>query len=308
MSNYIFSCNDISIKVNSFCSEIIDDLIDMFGDYYNDPITDIKYEINFLIGIPEDPKYMDKEKNDTSYNYIKKNGNSLNVYLPYYSSEKKSFVKRIFTTTWIKVFQKEGYCILHGACAYKDDKGVIITGNAGSGKTTLLIKLLQNGYGFVANDRIAIKKCKDETKICGIPFSMGISDNDISNISDKIDSYHISEISKTFIENKDIPIYFQTSMKSNVSFNTIILCDYDLHSTNLKMEYIPPEQIDRIMDSYVMGDNSFPSQKNYMNELVGHYRNKFDFSDTFVTKMIQGIDCENETIESVKKILLKRRD
>lgn len=222
MESIIFTCNDVSITVNSDHSEIINYLNNMFGNYYNDISKDIDYEINFFIGMPTSTTYIDHEKGDPTENYIDGSTEELNIYIPYFDKTKESFVKRIFTTTTVKVFEKKGYTILHGACAIKDNKGVIITGEAGSGKTTLLTKLLKNGYGYIANDRLAIKRDNDNIVVCGIPYSMGINEKDIAKSFNEFDSYSINEINKKFLENKEVPKYFCTYMKSHIELGTIV--------------------------------------------------------------------------------------
>ena len=121
MYNKEFGCNDIKILVNSNNKKVIDDLIDKYDDYYCDNTGNIDYIINYIVGEPPKgaKKYLDCERGDDSYNYITGNENELTVYLPEYNSFKEAFAKRIFTTTFVKMFQEKGYVILHGACVAK---------------------------------------------------------------------------------------------------------------------------------------------------------------------------------------------
>lgn len=45
---------------------------------------------------------------------------------------------------------------LHGSCAARDGKGVLLTGPPGSGKSDLLLRLLSRGFSLVADDRVDI--------------------------------------------------------------------------------------------------------------------------------------------------------
>ena len=45
---------------------------------------------------------------------------------------------------------------VHGSCAARDGKGVLLTGPAGAGKSDLLLRLLSRGFSLVADDRVEI--------------------------------------------------------------------------------------------------------------------------------------------------------
>ncbi len=49
-----------------------------------------------------------------------------------------------------------GLLLLHGACAARDGRAVIVAGNAGCGKSTLLRGLLDSGFTFLGDDRVAV--------------------------------------------------------------------------------------------------------------------------------------------------------
>lgn len=305
MESIIFTCNDVSITVNSDHSEIINYLNNMFGNYYNDISKDIDYEINFFIGMPTSTTYIDHEKGDPTENYIDGSTEELNIYIPYFDKTKESFVKRIFTTTTVKVFEKKGYTILHGACAIKDNKGVIITGEAGSGKTTLLTKLLKNGYGYIANDRLAIKRDNDNIVVCGIPYSMGINEKDIAKSFNEFDSYSINEINKKFLENKEVPKYFCTYMKSHIELGTIVFCKYDRNKTGISITDI--NLINDLIATNIMYDDAIPEQKGYLHNIIGRYNNKCDLSDVNSFELLQGKSTEKEVVEQVDENVVRRR-
>jgi HPr kinase/phosphorylase len=45
---------------------------------------------------------------------------------------------------------------IHGSCAAREGKGVLLTGPPGSGKSDLLLRLLSHGFSLVADDRIDV--------------------------------------------------------------------------------------------------------------------------------------------------------
>ena len=306
MRSITFSCNDVAVKINSDDENITKYLIEMFGNYYeiNSNVMPT-IVINYKIGVPSEFQYKDKEQNDNSYNYISGNENEININIPYYDETKQSFIKRVFTTSSVKAFQKENYMILHGACTFKDNDGIIITGVAGSGKTTLLQKLLNNGYGYVANDRLALKEEDNGIVVCGIPFSMGIRNVDIQKDFSDCSSYYIKEIDKKFLENKDVSKYFEIEMKSEIPLSTIIFCNYDTNIDGLRVE--PINDINKRIFPNIMFDDAIPDSKYYLHSIFGNYKNKCDLSKVKSIEMIQGLNSEKETIKEIEKSRVRKR-
>lgn len=306
-----FGCNDIKILVKSNDKRVIDDLIDKFGDYYCDDLITVDYVINYIVG--ELPKgkvnYFDCERGDNSYNFITGNNKELTVYLPDYNSYKEAFAKRIFTTTFVKMFQKKGYIIMHGACAIKNNKGIVVAGDPGAGKTTLLVKLLKNGYSYVANDRIAIKKQDDNIIVCGVPFSMGIILEDAKEIIDnpKEKFNYIEEIDKIFIDTKDISNTFKVKVTNKSILHSIIVCHYDLSSSDVRLEKLDDPL--KGLSSSLMLKNAIPRQKSYLHDIIGLTINNSEFlNDVDSWNLIQGQANTERIIEEINaKVLLKRR-
>ena len=74
----------------------------------------------------------------------------------------KDFIsRRLFRPVLDELLSGIGYVMLHAAGVAAGDGGCIITGPAGSGKTSLLFGLVENGFGFLADDRILIRKEPD---------------------------------------------------------------------------------------------------------------------------------------------------
>lgn len=269
MYERIFCCNDVKILVRTNEELILNSLILKFGEYYNDLSCDnhIDYVISYIVtsSIPN-TKIRDCESGENCYNYIQGDEKEIKVYLPYYDSTKDNFIKRIFTTVYVKQFQKKNYCILHGACASKNGKGIIIIGKPGCGKTTLLLKLLESGYDYIANDRLAVKVDDKKTIVCGIPFSMGIIYDDIKGKIDIQDCYYIESINKIFIENKDVPVKFGINMFSKATIDCIILPIYDADSENTFMVSVKDNT--KVILENIMLESAIPSQKSYLHDII----------------------------------------
>lgn len=187
MYSYIFGCNDVALKVESNSEKLVKDLVDLYGNYYDDegitPVTTIRYLEN---DVPDNYMFRDREDENESYNYLgfDKKTNTLSVSFDgNYDVQKLQFMQRIMCNVFIMEFQRNGYSIVHGACVAKDGKSFIISGNKGAGKTTTLLKLLEQGYDFISNDKVAVKMDNDGVITCGIPHSMGVIKEDIDEFN-----------------------------------------------------------------------------------------------------------------------------
>ena len=309
MKDAIFTCNDVSVRVSSEEERILTYLENMFGDYYklSENVQNVDSNLFFHTRKPDSYLYLDREKGDSTNNYITGDKDGLHIYLPEFNDKKLSYVKRIFTTSWVKTFQKKGYTILHGACAFKNNNGVVITGAPGSGKTTLLLKLLNRGYGYLANDRLALKMQDGKIIVCGIPFSMGIREEDIKKDVDGYDSYYLKEERKKFLENKEVPRYFSVDMKSSVPLSTIVFCAHDLNKTGVEVNAV--ENANERILSNVMIDDCIPEQKYYLHSIFGRYNNRLcDLSSVKTIELLQGLHSEKSTVDTVDKSLKSQKE
>lgn len=59
---------------------------------------------------------------------------------------------------------------MHGSCAARDGKGVLLTGPPGSGKSDLLLRLLSRGFSLVADDRVDISglRAQSPARLAGL--------------------------------------------------------------------------------------------------------------------------------------------
>lgn len=271
MKKIVFECNDIKIGVNSNNDELVYDLVKKFGDYFNLTNEKTDYNISFLVyenPIPLGNEF--KEINETEYNYVACKDNNLYVFMETYNKTKTDFIKRIFTNYYIKVLQKNGFIIIHGACVSKDDQAIIISGNKRCGKTTTLINLLDRGYDFIANDRLAVKKVNNEFIVHGIPFSMGIIlENalkypgfDIKNKKIAIDG----DKKKVYIEAADVSKMFDVYTKSSGIVKSIIMPEYNENLENIQVS--KNDNCVNYLGDNIMFDNALPEDKQFINNLI----------------------------------------
>ena len=271
MKKITLECNGIKIGVNSNSNDLVLDLVKKFGLYFNLTNEEADFNISYLVyenAIPLGSQF--KEINETEYNYVTSKDDNLYVFMKEYSGEKEDFVKRIFTNYYIKVLQKNGYSIIHGACVSKDDEAIIISGNKRCGKTTTLINLLDRGYDFIANDRLAVKKVDDEFIVHGIPFSMGIILEDALkypgfDIKDKKITTD-GDKKKVYIESSDIAKMFDVNSKSSGIVKSIIMPEYNPSTDNLNISKV--ENNVEALGNNIMFNDALPEDKQFMHDLI----------------------------------------
>jgi len=308
MVNIVLESNGVKIGVNSNKKEIIINLIEKFGNYFNISSEKADFNITYLgyeLPIPLGEKY--KEINEYEYNYITSKDDNLFVFMKEYDTSKADFIKRIFTNYYIKVLQKLGYTIIHGACVSKNDQAIIISGNKRAGKTTTLINFLNAGYDFIANDRIAVKKINNEFIVQGIPFSMGIILEDALkypgfDITNKKIS-NDNEVKKVYLESDDISKIFDVYSKSYGIVKGIIVPKYNKELEILKINKVSNNIA--LLGDNIMYDNALPNDKNFINDLIKvKYTNPFSLLEIPSYKIEQGNNTFQELDKFVKNNII----
>ena len=312
MKKIVFECNGIKIGVNSNDDTLIYDLINKYGNYFNLINDKAEYNISYLVyenSIPLGKEF--KEINETEYNYVTSKDDNLYVFMQQYDITKEDFTKRIFTNYYIKVLQKNGFVIMHGACVSKDDQAIIISGDKRCGKTTTLMNLLDRGYDFIANDRIAIKKINNQFIVQGIPFSMGIiledalryPGFDIQNKKIEIDG----DKKKVYIDSDDVAKIFDVFSKSSGIVNGIITPKYEKDIENIDVS-ITNNCVAMLGDN-IMFENALPEDKQFMHELIKtkyQHPNVLNEIPTFIVK--QSAVTFDELDQFIKSnIILKKQ-
>ncbi|MDD2377813.1 MAG: hypothetical protein PHE05_03175 [Bacilli bacterium] len=305
MEQKLFGCYDTAILVKSNSKELLNDLIRIYGEYYQD-IYNPTYVLNFIVGKkPDDYDIKDKEVEDSTYNYIKSNEDGLTIYLDDYNQPKKQFAKRIFTNSFVRAFQKNDYIIIHGACVKDQDGNSLIIGDKGSGKTTTLINLINNGYTFVSNDKVAVKLTNGKVITCGIPFSMGIIKKDAEVMYNFDIKRFYSTGDKIYLKVSDIPNFFNTYIENKGRLKQILFTDYQPTIDALKMVKVD-NNLNAIGDNILV--NAVSEQKQYLNDLlkVDVKHHDLDYLNQINGYIVsQNKDTTEELLETLKQDKIK---
>ena len=269
MYSYVFGCNDVALKVESNSQQLIKDLVEMFGEYYSDinvtPTTTIRYLEN---SVPDKYLFKDRESDTETYNYLNYDGNILDVcFGDKYSSSKLQFAQRIMCNVFIIEFQKAGYSIVHGACIAKDNNSFIISGNKGAGKTTTLLRLLEQGYDFISNDKVAVKNEDSKITTCGIPHSMGIIKEDIDsfNIDKKFGTINGPKI---YFKVADIDKALNVDVYNKAYLNSIIFPKYEKGRTEISVSKCE-DNLKSFGEQNIFKENAVAKQKSYLLDIMG---------------------------------------
>lgn len=304
---YIFKINNVGIKIQSNKKQIIEDLIKKYGDYFE---QGTKYDIciNYEVDSTCKDGFQFKENEQSKYCYIKKQNNLLNICMEQYDKEDENFVKRMFTTTLIKILQQSGYVIVHGSCVVKDNSAIIISGDKRAGKTTTLLNLVNRGYDYLANDRLALKQTDDCVIVIGIPFSMGIMLEDakrlfnIDNLSTGLDNKE----KKVYLENNQISSFLNVRVKSSAMVKSFILLSYDQSVNSLETKKID-SLIDRLGNN-IMTYNSIPNGKFFLNDMFKtNYPDPHFLNDISSFEVKQSCMTFDELDNFIKKEIIKEK-
>ena len=63
----------------------------------------------------------------------------------------------------------DGYIAIHAAGISRAGRGVAIAGNSGSGKSTAALRLVDQGFDFVSNDRVFLTRSGEDAAMSGVP-------------------------------------------------------------------------------------------------------------------------------------------
>ncbi len=270
MYNYVFGCNGVAIKIETNNKQLLYDLYNLYGEYYSKqsiPSFTIKYIEGLITSdVLQDNQVIDRENENESYNYLNCTNNTLFVYFDKYSNNKFQFMQRIMINVFITELQRHGYVIIHGACVTKDDQGYIISGDKGAGKTTTMLKLLEQGYDFVSNDKVAIKKINGEIIACGIPHSVGI-------VAEDLDKYRINtqygryEYPKVYFKVSELPKALDTSVYNQTTLVGFLFPKY-LPRTQYIKHQLCENNLKQIGAVNIFEENAVANQKSYLLDIL----------------------------------------
>lgn len=303
MHEKIYGSYDTALLVKTNQLDLIHFLDELYGDYFHKKENPI-FTITFIVKQSPPKKFhiIDKEEKDTTNNFITQDKDGITIYFTEYNDQKKLFAKRIFTNSFLKALQKNGYIILHSAAISNDTGAILIIGDKGAGKTTTLLTLINKyNYNFISNDKIALKKLDNKYIVCGIPHSMGIIKEDLEKLQIKNKYHFFLEQDKCYIEIKDIKNVFQTKVIPYSSLNKIIFTKYTKGTKSLKT--LPITEVINYLGENIL-DNPISKQKQYLNKLLNFKSNIITnsfFSDTECHSVIQGEKTDRELSSFLKR-------
>lgn len=287
MYSYVFGCNDVGLKVESNSYHLINDLVDLYGDYYSDKDVQPSITIRYLEkSVLDDYQVRDKEIEEELDNYLKfdEDTNTLIVGFDgeYSNDDKLSFMQRIMCNVFIMEFQRKGYAIIHGACISKDGESFIISGNKGAGKTTTLLRLLEQGYDFISNDKVAVKEEDGRVVTCGIPHSMGIIKEDVNNFN--IDaSLGRYDGPKIYFRVADLGKALNINVFNKGHLNRMIFPQYEKGREELDISECH-DNLEQLGEHNVFKEEAVAEQKSYLLRIM----KKIDYVDTGAINKVSG--------------------
>lgn len=307
MLSYIFGCNNVSIKVETNSRRLLSDLYSLYGEYYCDQ-TSPSFTIKYIEGpiteeVIDNYQIADREDENETYNYINFKKDVLSVHFDHYDISKVQFMQRIMINTFITELQRKGYVIVHGACVAKDGQCYIISGNKGAGKTTTMLKLLEHGYDFISNDKVAIKKINGEIIACGIPHSMGIIAKDVQkyHIEPRYGRYEgpkvyfrVSELSKAL----DVSVYNKSVLKG------IIFPKYQPGTQDIESS-LCEDNLNQFGPDNIFEEDAVADQKSYLLDILQpiEYANPSVVNEVPGYNVIQG----EETFEQLSNFIQNKK-
>jgi len=74
----------------------------------------------------------------------------------------------------IAYLQQEGWLFLHSGAAQINGENCLVIGDSGQGKTSLLLALMSAGCGFIANERVFVRKRGNQIEALSFPMPVAI--------------------------------------------------------------------------------------------------------------------------------------
>lgn len=314
MYKYSFGCNEVTICIESNSEELVEDLIELYGNYYKDDIKSPTFTIKYIENskLIDDYELRDRENEDETFNYIKYDTKTsiLNVDFEnkYNKENKLDFMQRILINMFVLAFQKNGYSIIHGACISKDGNAFIISGDKGAGKTTTMLRMLENGYDFISNDKVAVKKMGDKVIVCGIPHSMGIIKEDIDKYKIKKE-YGRVDGSKIYYRVAEISSAMGVNAINKAVLKSIIFPKYEKGRQFIETTRTS-QNCRQLGRDNIFFNNAVSEQKRYLSDLVGYI--EYDIprylDDVDGIKVTQGKDTFEQLSRYLNNIVHKQNE
>ena len=182
------------------------------------------------------------------------------------SKDKNSLIVYLIANLFYRFLEIDGYIGLHSSCAEFENKGILFVADRFSGKTNCMLNLVHNGFNYVTNKKIALKKIDNDIIGYGInePISIRLSPSFCRQVQNEkyillAKERGITIQNKDLLEGNSISISDQELIKMNnvkqsidAPIKCIIKPVYDSSIKNLKIKEMNKEQFeDLILSQYL---------------------------------------------------------
>jgi hypothetical protein len=85
----------------------------------------------------------------------------------------------LFTILLVEMLKRRGWYSVHAAAFSKLGKAILVPGTSGAGKSTLALTLLRNGFGYLSDDMVFLRRRADGLAVLNFPEDIDVSDQTI---------------------------------------------------------------------------------------------------------------------------------
>lgn len=183
MEDFCLTYKDITLHIN--CEKDLKSLIvNMVGKHFKVTNYDGQKSYSLVIrdSINIKPKGITAKLSDKWFNNAKMkctiNNNDNVCYIYDFEADTLQNKTNLLIYFVINIFNRllelKGFFAIHSSCVSKDNEGIAFVAPRNSGKTCSVLNLMNNGYDFVTNDKLAIKGEDEYIEGVGIPQSISI--------------------------------------------------------------------------------------------------------------------------------------
>lgn len=246
---YVYSIVDEGMFNRLF--EWIEEIVILRVGYFKDEIAEIKFVDGGMV-VDRKKKMLLCFNQTLQHLYVVSDGSQQEV-----QGSITQTIREIMT--W--KMEARGFYLLHASAVVKHDRAVLFCGESGVGKTTIMLGLLQNGYHFLANDRVYIGVEDRKVKVISWPSSIGVrlattmqyeplieiyADLGSLDFPQKrihslaLDQLERNEIDRIDLSTREIVSLFQTKFVREAEVEQVFLIDHFSSDEQFKeMEFSP---------------------------------------------------------------------
>lgn len=125
---------------------------------------------------------------------------------------------------------------LHSACVGYNKKAIALLGGKFSGKTTLCLQLLKNGWDYISNDKLILKKIEDRIHCWGLPIAMGIREGTKELFLEYLHGLEVDGTdNRLFLYPHEIVERFNTKITNDSALSLIVLPAYEPNANEISI-------------------------------------------------------------------------